>query len=66
METREQSVRVTLIDGRRIVTSWIFPPIPTRRFDWSATLEDYEPGAPMGCGATEDLAIVDLMSQVDG
>lgn len=66
METREQSVRVTLIDGRRIVTSCEYPPIPTRAFDWLATLGDYEPGAPLGRGATEDLAIADLLGQVDG
>jgi hypothetical protein len=44
----------------RIVTSNIFPPIPQRQFDWIATLDDYEPGAPQGFGRTEEEAIADL------
>jgi hypothetical protein len=42
-----------------------YPPIPIRSFDWSAVLDDYEPGCPIGYGATEQEAIADLMEQLD-
>lgn len=45
----------------RIVTDFIFPPIPTRAHDWSAVTEDYEPGDPIGYGETEAEAIEDLI-----
>lgn len=49
----------------RIVTEFVHPPIPIRRFDWRATRESYEPGDPMGEGPTEDAAIADLLMQED-
>jgi len=42
------------------VTSHEYPPIPVRQFDWSAVTKDYEPGAFIGRGATEQEAIADL------
>lgn len=49
----------------RIVTEYIFPPIPDRRFDWSAIDDDtYEPGNPIGFGATKEEAISDLREQI--
>ena len=47
----------------KVRTENIFPPIPVRAFDWSATFEDYEPGCPIGYGASEQDAIDDLMEQ---
>jgi len=41
------------------------PPIPDRRHDWRAVTADYEPGAPVGYGATEQEAIVDLLDQLE-
>lgn len=52
-------------DGRKVTTEFIFPPIPVREFDWVATFDDYEPGGPVGRGATEAEAIEDLMIEVD-
>ena len=49
----------------KIVTSYVFPPIPTRAFDWSAVTDNYEPGCPIGYGATEADAIADLLSLLD-
>jgi hypothetical protein len=49
----------------KIITSYDFPPVPLRRFDWSAYLEAYEPGAPLGHGATEEAAIADLLEQLE-
>lgn len=43
-----------------IRTQHIYPPIPDRRFDWSAVTDDYEPGQPIGYGRTEQEAIADL------
>jgi DNA-directed RNA polymerase subunit RPC12/RpoP len=50
----------------KIVTSYIYPPIPERSFDWCATLDGYEPGDPIGYGATEDRAIRDLKETLVG
>lgn len=52
---------------REIITSFEFPPIPDRRFDWSAIFDDYD-GAedsrcPIGRGPTREAAIADLMEQ---
>lgn len=48
----------------RIRTEHVYPPIPIRDFDWRATLDDYEPGCPIGEGPTEEAAIADLLSQI--
>jgi hypothetical protein len=57
--------------NRKIVTQHVYPPIPDRRFDWSAVLDDYDGGFsdgssdPVGRGATEQEAIRDLMEQIE-
>ncbi len=48
-----------------IKTSFVYPPIPIRSFDWSAVTDDYD-GAPdgkgyVGSGATRGEAIKDLI-----
>jgi hypothetical protein len=45
----------------RIITNHDYPPIPVRMFDWSAHRDGYEPGEPIGTGATEVEAIADLL-----
>ena len=50
----------------RVKTSFVYPPIPDRRFDWAAY--DDERGAdnsPTGWGRTEQEAIADLLEQVE-
>ena len=49
----------------KIRTTFVYPPIPIRQFDWSAVEDDYEPGCPHGTGATEQEAIADLMAQIE-
>ncbi len=49
----------------KIQTSPIFPPIPIRSLDWCAHFDNYEPGQPIGHGATEQEAIEDLKEQVE-
>ena len=50
-----------------IRTKFVYPPIPDRRFDWSAVDDDtYDgPGSPIGTGPTEEAAIADLMEQIE-
>jgi len=49
----------------KIKTSFDYPPIPIRCFDWSAIDDEtYEPGEPMGRGATESDAVTDLLEQI--
>ena len=48
----------------RVVASSVWPPIATRRFDFCATFEGYEPGDPVGYGSTREAAETDLMEQV--
>ena len=51
--------------GPRIITRNEYPPIPNRRWDWSAVTDDYEPGQPIGWGLTEQEAIADLLDQIE-
>lgn len=46
----------------RPITSYIFPPIQDRRFDWCAY---FDPEHIYGYGRTEQEAIADLMEQVE-
>ena len=48
-----------------IVTEFIYPPIPDRRFDWQATENGWEPGMPVGYGPTEAWAIADLYCRLE-
>lgn len=48
-----------------VITKFVYPPIPIRCFDWSATLGDYEPGNIVGYGETEAEAIADLYDQLE-
>ena len=47
----------------KIITSFDYPPIPDRRFDWSAIRESYDEGDLIGYGKTEQEAIDDLKEQ---
>jgi hypothetical protein len=53
----------------KIITQHIFPPIPSRNFDWSAVTDDYDgapdaPVQPIGFGPTEQVAIDNLKEQL--
>lgn len=45
-----------------IETEYVYPPIPDRRFDWSAVRHGYDIGDPIGRGPTEQDAIDDLLN----
>lgn len=54
----------------KIETSFVYPPIPIRQFDWSAIDADTYDGAddsncPIGYGATEQEAIDNLLDQMN-
>ncbi len=49
-----------------IITSFDAPPIASRNFDWTAVTASYEPGDPVGRGATEKEAYKDLTEQLEG
>ena len=46
----------------KIVTRYIYPPIPTREFDWCAFVECDEELSQYGSGRTEEDAITDLVN----
>jgi len=56
------------INGRRIRTDHISPPIPIRAFDWSAVDDStYDgEGCPIGYGYDEQGAIADLLEKMEG
>lgn len=49
----------------KIITSFWAKPIPTSCYDWEAYQDGYEPGDPIGRGATEDEAVADLKQQLE-
>ena len=51
--------------GIAIWTDGWAKPIPDRNSDWCASEESYEPGMPVGWGATEEAAIADLLERLD-
>jgi len=56
-------------NGTPITTKYIYPPISDRNFDWIAWYGEWDgdpQGAPdFGWGATEELAIKDLIDNYD-
>lgn len=52
------------VQSRKIRTSFDYPPIPIRSADWSAVVDGYDEGDPIGRGATELEAITDLLEQL--
>lgn len=62
------------INGVKIHTSFDYPPIPVRSFDWSAVTDDYDcdcdqdgffSTSPIGYGPTEAAAIADLLEEIE-
>lgn len=51
-------------DARDIRTDFVYPPIPSRNFDWAAWLDGHEEG-PVGYGRTEAEAVRNLREQME-
>lgn len=47
----------------KIITEFIYPPIPDRNYDWEAVRENYDAGDLIGYGRTEQDAINNLIEQ---
>lgn len=43
----------------------LHPPIPSRKWDYCATVEGYEPGDPIGYGETPEASQAQLQDQLD-
>jgi hypothetical protein len=55
-----------IVNGNIINLHHVCPPIPSRGYDWQATLDDNEDeGCPVGFGATPDEAVQDLLEQLE-
>lgn len=54
---------------RKIITTFVYPPIPVRNMDWQAHFDGDEPNDDghmlTGEGATEAEAIADLIESID-
>jgi len=61
MTSRKEERPTISKDKHVIVTAYIFPPIPSREYDWQAAYDGYEEGDPLGHGATETEAMIDLL-----
>ena len=48
---------------KTIITNYVYPPIPTRNYDWEAYRADYNEGDLVGRGKTEKDAVRDLVRQ---
>jgi hypothetical protein len=57
----------------KIITHYIYPPIPNRNMDWSAVTENYDADCdqdgyfshdPIGYGKTESEAVMDLLEKL--
>ena len=62
--------RTHTVKGLVIQTNHVAPPIGTRRYDWSAILDDYDGASdaatqPIGWGPTEQAAICNLLDEIE-
>ena len=54
------------ISGLTLHTSYDFPSVPTRRWDWSCTDDNYDGAQIIGTGETEIEAIYSYLDQYVG
>ena len=52
-----------MTEKSRIVTHFIYPPIPNRNFDWCAYRDGEEEAGNYGSGPTEAAAVQDLLDR---
>lgn len=45
----------------KIITIYVYPPIPIRTHDWSAHYDGHEEEGPIGYGETESEALAELL-----
>lgn len=49
----------------KIITTYVYPPIPIRSMDWQAHYDGQEECGPYGHGPTEEEAIKDLVENTE-
>ncbi|CAB4187955.1 hypothetical protein UFOVP1169_33 [uncultured Caudovirales phage] len=59
------AIEMKEVERGKIITSFIYPPIPIRKFDWCAYRDGTEESERYGYGVTEDDAIADLLMLED-
>lgn len=60
MTSQEITAEYPAIESRKIITSFISPPIPIRSFDWCAWFDGEEQGVLRGWGKTKAEAVQNL------
>ena len=50
----------------KIITDFVYPPIPLRGFDWCAFYDGEEEAGDYGWGETEEKAVNDLIAKTEG
>lgn len=50
--------------GAKIVTDFVYPPIPVREFDWCAWVDGCEEDGPRGWGKTKEQAVTALLEEL--
>ena len=63
--TAEYYNALVLPELPKIVTYYDPKPVPFRTSDWSAVTDNYEPGHPIGWGASEQDAVMELLEQLE-
>lgn len=58
-------MKIENFNTEKIVTSFVYPPIPCRDWDWQAVFEGFEPGDAVGWGQTEQQAIENLLESME-
>lgn len=43
---------------------YVHPPVPSRQYDWQATVGYVDENSPIGRGPTKEAALADLIAQV--
>lgn len=56
---------LTIIQGLRICTEFVYPPIPDRNYDWQAWVEGEEESNICGRGRTESDAVAELLATLE-
>ena len=60
-----RAIELNEAERGKIVTSFVYPPIPVRNFDWCAYRDGTEETGRYGYGATEADAIAELLMLED-
>ena len=67
--TAEVTARIKAVGRRKVIISFVYPPIPHRQFDYCAYFENDEPNDDghmlCGYGKTKEQALLELLDAVE-